>query len=438
MRTTPLLPLISALLLTSAGGCSLVVDGKLDDKDAASSCARADDGTPCELEGMSGSGVCSDQVCSLSACGDGLTDSQTGEQCDDGNEVSGDGCEPGTCEFSCEADTDCDDSLACNGSETCDTSTHACAPGTDAADGTTCTLAEGGDGECRFGTCRVVGCGNGLPDDGEDCDDGNEISNDGCEADCTLTCVVDEDCAEIDTTVCDGADTCDVATNTCVGGELLDCDDGDPCTDDSCDPVEGCINDASPYDMDEDGHPVESCGGDDCDDGDPTVYEGAEELCDSKDNDCDGMEDEVAPLWYIDCDGDGFASDTTGSRPECDMPTDGCGWTTTRPIDPSTTDCNDGNAQVRPDQNGWFTSGITGDPTNYDYDCDGVERRQYSPLAPGVIIIQCGISPFGGSCFGTSYMTSNVQCGGTGTLSYCAEVRGMCDRVTRTQRVGCN
>ncbi len=41
-------------------------------------------------------------------------------------------------------------------------------------------------------------------------------------------------------------------------------------------------------DADADGSPA----GDDCDDNDPSVFPGADELCDGVDNDCDGAVDE--------------------------------------------------------------------------------------------------------------------------------------------------
>ena len=44
-------------------------------------------------------------------------------------------------------------------------------------------------------------CGNGTPEDGEECDDGNTIDGDGCDADC---CLVDVD----DDGVCDAIDPC--------------------------------------------------------------------------------------------------------------------------------------------------------------------------------------------------------------------------------------
>jgi hypothetical protein len=47
-------------------------------------------------------------------------------------------------------------------------------------------------------------------------------------------------------------------------------------------------------DTDADSHPPVVCGGDDCVDNDPTIYGGAPEICDGKDNDCDGTADDSA------------------------------------------------------------------------------------------------------------------------------------------------
>jgi hypothetical protein len=62
----------------------------------------------------------------------------------------------------------------------------------------------------------------------------------------------------------------------------------------------------APVDADGDGYSSDS----DCDDGDPAVHPGAEEVCDEVDNDCDGEVDEdVASPWYPDVDGDGYGDD---------------------------------------------------------------------------------------------------------------------------------
>jgi cysteine-rich repeat protein len=71
-------------------------------------------------------------------------------------------------------------------------------------------------------------CGNGQVESGEECDDGNLLAGDGCEADCTRTCKA-----------------------------AADCDDGDPCTADACDLAAGCSHTPLPTwyeDLDGDGY----------------------------------------------------------------------------------------------------------------------------------------------------------------------------------------
>jgi cysteine-rich repeat protein len=92
-----------------------------------------------------------------STCGDGVLDE--GEECDDANTVSGDGCSE-----SCRIETTCGDGVR-EGGEQCD-------------DGNTVA----GDG-CSP-VCRLEECGNRVVDPGEDCDDGNDVAGDGCTPDC--------------------------------------------------------------------------------------------------------------------------------------------------------------------------------------------------------------------------------------------------------------
>jgi cysteine-rich repeat protein len=127
-----------------------------------------------------------------------------GEQCDDGNVVSGDGCSA-TCQleacYACSGEpsncipvavgTGClDDGNECtfdrcDGAGTC---THPVVP-----DGTHCfgTNHDNCLNTCTAGVCSpdVVPncCGNGVLEPGEICDDGNQASDDLCSSTCTFT-----------------------------------------------------------------------------------------------------------------------------------------------------------------------------------------------------------------------------------------------------------
>ncbi len=62
-------------------------------------------------------------------------------------------------------------------------------------------------------------------------------------------------------------------------------------------------------DVDHDGDGVTPCEGD-CNDGNSGVYPGAPELCNDRDDDCNGVIDDgvVLPTWYLDADGDGYGN----------------------------------------------------------------------------------------------------------------------------------
>ncbi len=149
--------------------------------------------------------------------------------------------------------------------------------------------------------------------------------------------------------------------------------------------------------------------GTDCDDGDPSVHPGAEEVCDGDDDDCDGRADrgEVS-TWYSDSDGDGWGhpaelettcdpregwvqqgGDCDPSDPavhpeavevcdqddqDCDGEVDedfdvdgdgywssGCGW-----VDTGDIDCDDADATVHPEATDVCEDGI-------DQDCNGAD-----------------------------------------------------------------
>ncbi len=95
---------------------------------------------------------------------------------------------------------------------------------------------------------------------------------------------------------------------------------------------------------------------DDCDDSDPEIHPGAEELCDGVDNDCDGETDvgaTDATIWYADTDGDGWG-DANSTSSACEVP-EGYGS--------DASDCDDSAAAVNPD------AAETCD--GVDNDCDG-------------------------------------------------------------------
>jgi len=142
-------------------------------------------------------------------CGDGNLDFN--EQCDDGNTVNGDCCDA-NCQY--------------------EASGSSC-PG-DVGRGDVCDQA----GHC--GPPPV--CGNGTLDANEQCDDGNTVNGDCCDANCQYeasgsSCPGDGDLCTVG--ACDGAGHCGfVAAGAC--------DDGDPCTQDSCAAGIGCVNAAVP------------------------------------------------------------------------------------------------------------------------------------------------------------------------------------------------
>ena len=131
-------------------------------------------------------------------CGDGVLAPEFGEECDDGNNVGGDGCSPncrneGVCGdaiVDTAAGEECDDGINDGGYGECG---PGCKLGPRCGDGVTQTPQEqcddgvngGGYGECAPGCVLGPHCGDGKLQPGyEECDDGNNVDGDGCSAAC--------------------------------------------------------------------------------------------------------------------------------------------------------------------------------------------------------------------------------------------------------------
>ncbi len=114
------------------------------------------------------------------------------------------------------------------------------------ADGAACATETIADGSCREGACLLAGCGNGVTETGELCDDGNVRSDDGCSADCRSdeTCgngVVDHD-EQCDCGVEGAVSVACLGPNSTVGGLCrldcaLHCGDGLIAATEACDPA---------------------------------------------------------------------------------------------------------------------------------------------------------------------------------------------------------
>ncbi|MEK6609113.1 MAG: hypothetical protein AABZ30_15755 [Myxococcota bacterium] len=194
-------------------------------------------------------------------CGDGET-STYGEcpypACDICDCVAGDSGDPGdSCNdgnFCTSGDT-LDENCACAGAPiSCDDG-NPCTNDfcflfgcnhNDSTDGTPC--GDGGGDVC--GGPEVCMDGDCVPSGGLDCDDGDDCTEDTCDpaTGCSnlnaCGCDSDDDCR--DGSVCNGAEVC--TDGECGSGKPADCDDDDDCTIDGCDPKFGCTH-TTPVDV---------------------------------------------------------------------------------------------------------------------------------------------------------------------------------------------
>ena len=234
---------------------------------------------------------------------DGEIDEDADLDCDDGNPCTDDSCEPGVGCIHAANEADCDDGNACTTGDHCEEgacvfdgpticndgdfcSDDSCDPAQGCVftlneapcdDGDICTLAD----HCHLGDCisstqltchdgnvctddvcdPTAGCqfapNDAACDDANACTTGDHCSFGTCAAVGTIVCNDDNPCTDDlcdpetgcasvpNANTCSDGDACTVddvcADGVCTGGEALDCDDGNVCTDDVCDDGLGCV-----------------------------------------------------------------------------------------------------------------------------------------------------------------------------------------------------
>lgn len=240
-----------------AKSCNDGIPCTLDVCDNATGCSNVPNDAKC-----TGDDPCVNLACSVTA-GCAAADEKpynVGADCDDGSD--------------CTPKTACDGAGACTGESTCGCESDAdCAKEGDACEPWVCNLADkkcapdpaakvvcddSGDGPCSKTSCdpKTGQCATAAIEEGKDCDDND---------------------------VCTSAAKC--AAGICSGSNDKTCDDANPCTVDSCDPIAGCQK--TPGD-----------GG--CDDGDPCS---SDDTCTN--GDCKGTQvgcNDGIDCTYDDCD----------------------------------------------------------------------------------------------------------------------------------------
>ncbi|HAN30864.1 MAG TPA: hypothetical protein DCQ06_04645 [Myxococcales bacterium] len=240
---------------------------------------KCDDGNPCTEDS------CNPTIgCNTTAVPDGAS-------CDDGDLCTVDGtclnaqCAPGKA-IACQSNQVCVQSL-------CDGSTGKCVAsqakvGTLCDDGDPCSL---GDNCNSIGDCVAKTTG---------CNDGNPCTQDACSTQgCTYqkltgpcddndACTLNESCQELN------------GVASCQSVSIKDCDDKNPCTQDTCEPAKGCVTTALKD-------------GQSCDDGDKCT---ADDTCQA--GQCTGGKDTCSCTQDSDCDDKNpCTKDTCGNDSKC-------------------------------------------------------------------------------------------------------------------------
>jgi|GEM_PF-2559423 len=358
--------------------------------------AGCDDADPCT----------SGDFCSGGVCNAG------GPACDDGNPCTTDTCQSdGTCENVADDALPCSDGSDCTGGDSC--SGGACVPGPEDGcdDGNPCTA----DSCTDDGLSCVNANDNGaLCEDGDACTDSDRCINGSCVPGPAIDCGGSPDCIEwtcdpvtgcelvaihagdscSDLDKCTEGDVCD-DQGDCVAAAAKDCDDGNPCTFDSCVAATGCKHQIT-VGLCDDG---DACTTDDrctigqcrgtpraCDDGDACTFDSCDPL----------LGCQFLP-GGVDCDDDDPCTDD-----RCD-PDDGCVHS------PSFAGCDDGDRCTTGDR-----CGVNGQCAGEPDDCDDGDPCTADFCDPEE---GCHNEPFVGACEDGDPCTEGETCDAGGTCA---------------------
>ncbi len=173
--------------------------------------------------------------------------------CNDGNPCTTDSCNPAEGCAHGNSNEECDDGNACTEGDQCSGGQCVGTALVDCDDGNPCTKDSCAPatgcahaivaGPCDDGSACTLNdkCINGecVPGPLADCNDGNPCTTDTCDPATGCAHGNSNDACD-DKNACTTGDHCEAGV--CVYGGLVNCDDGNVCTTDSCDPKQGCLH----------------------------------------------------------------------------------------------------------------------------------------------------------------------------------------------------
>ncbi len=218
----------------------------------ATGCVHTNNTAPCD----DGNACTTNDACSGGLCAGGPA-----LNCDDSNACTDDSCNPATGCVHTNNTAPCDDGSACTTSDTCLAWLCVGGPALNCDDANLCTddscnpatgcVHTNNSAPCNDGNACTTNdaCSGGLCVGGPalNCDDSNPCTDDSCNP--ATGCVNSNNTAPCsDGNACTTNDAC--SGGLCAGGPALNCDDSNPCTDDSCNPATGCVhtNNTAPCD----------------------------------------------------------------------------------------------------------------------------------------------------------------------------------------------